>query len=236
VEIVAEKRCTKCGKKKPLAEFRKLHGRPGQPCLDCHREINRKWRKSNPEKMQAARDAWDARPENKKRRDEYLHQRYLANREEHNQRSVQWRKDNPEQNLSARRKWYQRNADKQRAVSREYKAAHPEKTKAVVKKWRTEHRDKVREHDHRYRANRANARVSDFTARQWRWLKEQYDNRCAYCGIHSDRLEADHIIPLSRGGLNTIANIVPACKSCNARKKDRLIEEIGMHFAIRIPI
>ena len=51
---------------------------------------------------------------------------------------------------------------------------------------------------------------------------EYYDYHCAYCGedIH-DCFEIDHVIPVSKGGANAIHNVVPACKSCNSRKKDR---------------
>jgi len=40
---------------------------------------------------------------------------------------------------------------------------------------------------------------------------------CTYCG--SDRqLEADHILPLSRGGSNAFVNLATACRSCNLSK------------------
>ncbi len=37
---------------------------------------------------------------------------------------------------------------------------------------------------------------------------------CAYCGA-TGPLEWEHIIPTSRGGPNTIDNLVLACRSCN---------------------
>ena len=40
---------------------------------------------------------------------------------------------------------------------------------------------------------------------------------CTYCG--SDKqLEADHILPLSRGGSNAFVNLATACWSCNLSK------------------
>src|SRR5260221_2610852 len=58
---------------------------------------------------------------------------------------------------------------------------------------------------------------SSFTLAEWLELCAQHDNKCAHCG-QSVPLSADHIIPLSRGGANTISNIQPLCKPCNSRK------------------
>lgn len=35
----------------------------------------------------------------------------------------------------------------------------------------------------------------------------------------------DHVVPISRGGANSIGNIVAACGSCNSSKNDRLLTE-----------
>lgn len=53
----------------------------------------------------------------------------------------------------------------------------------------------------------------------WRFIREMYDNRCYYCGKGGGRLQMEHRIPLARGGDNDISNIVPACESCNRRKR-----------------
>lgn len=45
---------------------------------------------------------------------------------------------------------------------------------------------------------------------------------CAYCGA-SDDLEIDHVIPMSKGGLNIRSNIVPCCDSCNSKKTNKII-------------
>jgi 5-methylcytosine-specific restriction endonuclease McrA len=66
------------------------------------------------------------------------------------------------------------------------------------------------------------------TQRAWAELKRRYGGCCAYCGRKTVLLEKDHIIPLSKGGLHTISNIVPACGPCNNRKHDRTPQEAGM--------
>jgi 5-methylcytosine-specific restriction endonuclease McrA len=40
---------------------------------------------------------------------------------------------------------------------------------------------------------------------------------CVYCGS-ADRLELDHVVPMSRGGLNRPENVVIACCPCNRKK------------------
>ena len=58
---------------------------------------------------------------------------------------------------------------------------------------------------------------------------------CQYCGRTAgvlkprESLTRDHLIPMSRGGLNEWTNVVTACSSCNTRKANRLPHEIGMH-------
>ena len=58
---------------------------------------------------------------------------------------------------------------------------------------------------------------------------------CQYCGRTAnvlkprESLTRDHLIPMSRGGLNEWTNVVTACSSCNTRKANRLPDEIGMH-------
>ncbi len=50
-------------------------------------------------------------------------------------------------------------------------------------------------------------------------------HRCAYCGGKADTV--DHVLPRSRGGAHEWRNVVAACASCNHRKADRLLSELG---------
>jgi 5-methylcytosine-specific restriction endonuclease McrA len=50
---------------------------------------------------------------------------------------------------------------------------------------------------------------------------------CQYCGIKSD-LTLDHVIPRSKGGIDTWENLVTACNRCNVRKGNRTPDEAKM--------
>jgi len=47
---------------------------------------------------------------------------------------------------------------------------------------------------------------------------------CVACGT-DERLQVDHIIPVSRGGTNDPDNLQMLCKSCNASKRDKTMDE-----------
>lgn len=57
----------------------------------------------------------------------------------------------------------------------------------------------------------------DLSVEQWAALKDAWGG-CAYCGASGEPLQRDCVQALSRGGGYTLANIVPACRSCNASK------------------
>lgn len=53
---------------------------------------------------------------------------------------------------------------------------------------------------------------------------------CAYCGqVYTwPRLQAEHIVPESRGGAFSWVNLVASCGGCNSAKGARLPDEAGM--------
>lgn len=49
---------------------------------------------------------------------------------------------------------------------------------------------------------------------------------CRYCGQSAPKVElhVDHIIPVSKGGENSLNNLITACQDCNLGKSDMLLE------------
>jgi 5-methylcytosine-specific restriction endonuclease McrA len=62
------------------------------------------------------------------------------------------------------------------------------------------------------------------------YLRDKYT--CAYCDVqyHFDQLTKDHVIPSSKGGDSSWTNLVTACKPCNGRKGDTIIDPLYEAF------
>lgn len=52
------------------------------------------------------------------------------------------------------------------------------------------------------------------------WRRDS--GKCARCGSR-ERLEYDHIVPISRGGSNTARNIELLCEKCNRSKSNNVV-------------
>jgi 5-methylcytosine-specific restriction endonuclease McrA len=88
---------------------------------------------------------------------------------------------------------------------------------ANLKRWRRANPDKRAVQLARRRARELEAE-GDLTTEEFRALCESYGGRCLRCGRTDVSLTPDHIVPLSLGGSNLIANIQPLCGSGNSRK------------------
>ncbi len=58
---------------------------------------------------------------------------------------------------------------------------------------------------------------NDLSTDQWTALKTAWGG-CAYCGESTSPMQRDCVLAVSRGGRYTLANVVPACGSCNSSK------------------
>ncbi len=136
------------------------------------------------------------------------------------------RKANPQKFKDYKYEWYRRDLNKNRANK-----ANAERRR--ISKDREGYNAKLKAkydldgHKQREASRKRRAKTkTEITKAQWLEILEINDNRCAYCLTKSDKLEVDHIIPLARGGLHEVDNIVPACEICNTSKNDKLLLEI----------
>ena len=209
------KRCSQCRLDKPFSEFHRApygKGKVQACCKACKKALDAKRYAEHPEKFAASFKRWS---EKNKAHD-------LA-------RSKKWRSLNRERHLRLVKEWQRAHPEKMRLYDKVKRQRHFARIKAYMKvygrEWVKRNPEKQRERISRYRARKANAPINDLTAAQWAMLKERYNFSCAYCGERVPVLTQDHVLALSRGGNHTMANVVPACKSCNSRKHTTPVEE-----------
>lgn len=76
------------------------------------------------------------------------------------------------------------------------------------------------------RAGRENAAYGTYSWVEVIGVFLAFDRCCAYCRRPVvGQPDPDHVVPLSRGGANTITNILPSCRLCNSDKRDLLLDE-----------
>lgn len=67
---------------------------------------------------------------------------------------------------------------------------------------------------------REKERAREIRKSRW-WKTKVAEGLCHYCGrrFPPGELTMDHVVPIVRGGTSSRANLVPACRECNNRKK-----------------
>ena len=136
-------------------------------------------------------------------RKEYSSKRWSENKDEMYARNKKWAQANPE-------KLY----EYQKKKSAKYK-------NDLHNNWTAKNREHVRNYAHKRRATLKNNGVCEILPKD---LKRLYASPCLYCGS-TERITADHVIPISKSGTHSIGNLVPACLSCNSSKHDHFITE-----------
>jgi len=110
------------------------------------------------------------------------------------------------------------NVENINAYHRQYWSRNSERCREWHRNWRRNNLDKDRAKSARRRARIA-GNGGNFTASEWRALKHRSGDSCLRCVRKDVALQADHVIPISKGGTNDIGNIQPLCGDCNKTKR-----------------
>lgn len=114
--------------------------------------------------------------------------------------------------------------EKGKQKSREYERSA--RVRSVRKDYKRSESGKlaISNYNHRRRANlqKTKYKISD---QEFQELLHKCVGKCSYCGRSNVKLELDHIVPLSRGGLHEINNLALVCGSCNRSKGSKLLSE-----------
>lgn len=146
----------------------------------------------------------------KRRNKEY----YIKHAEEYKLRAKKWAKDNRE---------------KRRAIVKKNDLKYKEKYSLRSKIYLQNHPELVAERNHKRRM-KIITNGGNFTAKEWILLCEVNAYLCNICRQHK-KMTVDHIIPLSKGGINSIENIQPLCATCNRTKgaRDKYTREMFLN-------
>jgi 5-methylcytosine-specific restriction endonuclease McrA len=207
----ATKLCRKCGERKPREAFNRKTVSPDglQPaCRECVSAYNHQLYTRDPAKVRARNDAWAAaNPEKTRAYARAKQARTWAAR--------------PEQMRAYHRSYYELNPDRRRLAIRECarrrRAADPVGNREYLAKWRAENRDKVSAMNRRRRARKAAVLTIPFTVEQLAARLSMWPG-CWMCGGAKETI--DHVKPLSKSGAHILGNLRPACRSCNASKRE----------------
>jgi 5-methylcytosine-specific restriction endonuclease McrA len=225
-----EKPCSKCKEVKPLSAFppnKAMKDGHDSWCKECRRVAYKAYRDNNVEKRRAVFKKW-----------------YENNREYNYERSVRYRAEHAEEISNKRKQYYRENREAALLYAQEYaknnpgrsmeyyhrnrehilnrdkkrRERNPDRYNEYWRLYRERYPEKTRAIWHRYYTARKAG--GSFSGEEWRLLCDWFGNVCLCCG-EARPLTVDHVIPVSKGGRNTIDNLQPLCRSCNPSKGNR---------------
>src|SRR5579859_3513203 len=216
------KQCRSCGQVKCHGAFNRdkkskcgLQGR----CRACQRVYRKAYNAAHREEKNERRRKW--RQENAERDREYNEAYYRANIERHREYTRLYRQNNPESVRKSNRLSYERHCD----MYKECYKANRDKYRERIRAYRRHNL----EHYAIYAANRYARKKNvggSIAPQRWEELKQHYNYTCLRCGKREPdiTLTMDHVIPITKNGINSIENIQPLCGVCNSSKGTRIID------------
>uniref|UniRef100_A0A6H1ZSI7 Putative homing endonuclease n=1 Tax=viral metagenome TaxID=1070528 RepID=A0A6H1ZSI7_9ZZZZ len=148
---------------------------------------------------------------------EYMREYYEANKER-----LKAERDE-EKHRAYSREYHKANKETRAIYNKAWREANPSKAKAGKRAWTVANPDKVRDMGHAKRARDRNATIEVFSVTEiyerdgWicQLCKKKVNRRLKYPNPLSKSL--DHIVPLSKGGAHSRANVHLAHLSCNVK-------------------
>jgi 5-methylcytosine-specific restriction endonuclease McrA len=123
---------------------------------------------------------------------------------------------NRPQRIEAARIWRESNRDLHRQLCRAWLRANRERAAASAKAWAVANPTRRNLKEHRRRAQKIGTQVHAIDATNVTEKMDYWGGKCWMCSRPADTL--DHVKPLAAGGYHMLANLRPACRSCNSSK------------------
>lgn len=158
-------------------------------------EYHRLWRKNNPGRVEAARQKYRSKKENREKEKDY---------------NRRWGKANPRNRAGYFRKWRKANPEKQKQWDKA--RLHTPNRRAQIR---------ARSQNRRARLIGAGKLTTKMIQEVYEANIRRYSRlTCYLCGgsVEFGADSLDHRIPLARGGTNQVNNLEIAHRSCNSQK------------------
>lgn len=239
--------CTKCNCEKELTEFyfRKDTNDYRKQCKQCASDVSKQnynekmekrkeYQLKNKEKIAKKKKKYYE--ENKdiflKKRKKYCidnkelvkqqkRNYYLKNQESVKQKTKDYYRENIEQVKIKSKEYRDNNFEILKEKKKQYNKDNIEAVRARHKKYMQTEKGKIIAKNMKH-IRRTAEKNGDVTTKQ---LKELYQNTkvCYWCNcsLKNNDIHLDHYVPIAKGGLHTISNLVLACSSCNKSKSSK---------------
>jgi 5-methylcytosine-specific restriction endonuclease McrA len=146
-------------------------------------------------------------------------------------KAIEYAKNNPH----IRAKILEKNKDKRRIQTKIYREKNKEKISELKKAWTKANPHRANATKRRYRVSKRNGIVEKYTDDQ---VLAKYGTDCYLCQEPIDLniprtepkgLNIEHVIPIVKGGPDTLENVRPSHRNCNLSKHDKDLEEFLRH-------
>ena len=145
-----------------------------------------------------------------------------------------WREKNKSSILESRRKYRESNKDAINARSLEWRNANRELANQMTKDWQKANLDKQKSYKRKSQRKRRSVYSEDYLESD---VLSLYGSICYICNKEIDflasrqvgsegwqnALHIDHVMPLSKGGSDTLDNVRPVHGLCNIVKNDKIL-------------
>lgn len=214
------KSCSKCKEIKTFTEFSKSQKRIfglRPQCKKCSSLSNNQYYKTVDKEAQLEKQR-EYKRLNKDRLKQRDGEYYLKNKDKIINIQRDYILNNKDIVIATKRKWRENNQDSIKALHQKYYNDNIDKFRDRDKKYRNTEIGKISCINKSHR-RRTKEKQGDVVTNQ---LLELRDNAkaCYWCNksLKKVKIHIDHYIPLSKGGLHTISNLVVSCDKCNRMK------------------
>jgi 5-methylcytosine-specific restriction endonuclease McrA len=152
-------------------------------------------------------------------------------KERHAKYNRDWDACNPGRKSQLSVEWARQNKDRRRETTRQWMEDNAERVVEVRQAWYDANRERVRARGRRNMARRRARKqqngVEPYTDAELWAQAEAIDWCCYLCGDKiADEWVGEHVLPISRGGADSLSNVMPTCRPCNDRKHATLVADL----------